>query len=325
MKGALFLAIGLVGQVSVAGLSEQALQRTLDELRARNQRAEKKIALLEQKLEDLAVSNIQMPSICNGRLTLTSGTPITISDTTSSTLYFTPYRGNRVTLYDGTRWSMHSFSEISLSLTITSGKNYDVFVYSNSGTLTLELSAAWAGDTSRTDALTTLNGVYVKSADNTRRYLGTIRASASNTVADSRATRLLWNAYNRVSKLVYITHSTGSWSYTTAIFRPSNNDTTKFVGVVTGLAEQTFYTKIAQLISTGGAAFFIGVCPNCTASTGAGYGYIANAASQMVQAHFYEMPAAGYNYYQWTELGNAGTITVYGNADQSTMMGVVEC
>lgn len=41
----------------------------------------------------------------NGRLTLTTGTPITTSDVTASTsVYFTPYKGNRIALFNGCSW-----------------------------------------------------------------------------------------------------------------------------------------------------------------------------------------------------------------------------
>lgn len=45
------------------------------------------------------------PSICQGRLTLTSGTPVTTSDVTAATtIYFTPYKGNRIALCGGTNF-----------------------------------------------------------------------------------------------------------------------------------------------------------------------------------------------------------------------------
>lgn len=87
------------------------------------------------------------PGICNGRLTLTSGLAITTSDVSSTgTIYFTPYKGSRVSLYDGTRWKLYTLTEKSLSLTLTSGYCYDIFLYDNSGTLTLE-TAEWDNST----------------------------------------------------------------------------------------------------------------------------------------------------------------------------------
>lgn len=172
------------------------------------------------------------------RLTLTSGTAVTTSDVTAAgTIYLAPYSGNRIRIYDGTRWNEYQTAELSLALTATSGSNYDVFVYDNAGTLTLELSAAWTNDTTRADALTTQDGVYVKSGATTRLYLGTIRASGTNTTEDSAAKRFVWNMYNRVPRKLKRVDTTDSWTYATNTWRSWNNSTANRVEFVCGLAE----------------------------------------------------------------------------------------
>lgn len=86
--------------------------------------------------------------ICEGRLTLTSGTPVTTADVTGATsVYFTPYSGNHISLYSGSVWNLYAFSETTLSLgTLVNAQMYDVFMYDNAGTLTLE-SNEWANAT----------------------------------------------------------------------------------------------------------------------------------------------------------------------------------
>src|SRR5437016_1613615 len=112
--------------------------------------------------------------IPGGRLTLTTAVPVTTADVTGAgTLYYTPYLHDRIRIYDGTRWQYYVFAELSLSLTLTNAKLYDVFVYDNSGTLTLELSAAWTNNTTRSDALGTQDSVQVKNSAKTRLWLGT--------------------------------------------------------------------------------------------------------------------------------------------------------
>lgn len=139
-----------------------------------------------------------------GRLTLITAVPVTISDVTAAgTLYYTPYLHNKIGIYDGTRWTQETCAEISLSLTLTSAKQYDVFIYSNAGTLTLELSAAWTDATTRVDALAMQDGIYVKSGAATRRWLGTIRASNTNTTEDSYAKRFVSNFYNRTMRPMF--------------------------------------------------------------------------------------------------------------------------
>src|SRR3990167_7040004 len=129
--------------------------------------------------------------VCDGRLTLTSGTPVTTADVTGATsIYFAPFKGNRIGLYDGSSaWAIYTFTELTLALgTLTSGLPYDVFAYDSSGTVTLE-ALAWTNGTTRATALTTQNGVLVKTGATTRRYLGTFYTTATTTTESSRRDR----------------------------------------------------------------------------------------------------------------------------------------
>ena len=55
-----------------------------------------------------------------GRLTLTSNTPVLTGDVTAATtIYFTPFNGNRISLYTGSFWKSYSFSEISIAVPST--------------------------------------------------------------------------------------------------------------------------------------------------------------------------------------------------------------
>lgn len=152
-------------------------------------------------------------SIVGGRLTGQSGTWVTTSDVTSiGTLYYTPGTSagngnNQIALFNGSAWQLYSFSQVSLSLSVTSGKNYDVFIYNNAGVLTLTLSSAWSSDTARTDALGTQDGVVTLGSDSKKRWLGVIRASGTNTIEDSAAKRFIVNAYNRTWKKAESTDS----------------------------------------------------------------------------------------------------------------------
>ena len=72
-----------------------------------------------------------------GRLTLTSGTPVlTANVTAAATLYYTPYLGNLLGLYNGTAWKLYQFNELSLA-----GSNFaaastlhDIFIYDTNTT-----------------------------------------------------------------------------------------------------------------------------------------------------------------------------------------------
>lgn len=213
-----------------------------------------------------------------GRLTLESGVPISTSNQTAKgTLYYTPYVHDWVRLYDGTRPKLYQFTERSLSLTLTSGKNYDVFLYDSSGTLTLELSAAWTNDTTRADALAWQAGIgWVKSGTATRLWLGTIRASATNQTelvfggADTAARAFVWNAYNRVRGCFAWRDSTDSWTYTTATWRQKRASSNNQIGVVVGTVGQALDVRSSAIGYNSLAAQEIGIGYDSTSSLATG-------------------------------------------------------
>ncbi len=176
-------------------------------------------------------SNIHktMSSTCEGRLTLESGVAVSTTDQTAkTTVYFTPHIGTNISLYDSGDWDIFTFSELSLSISgYTADTNYDIFIYNNSGTLTLQ-SVAWTDDTNRATDIIVLNGVYVLSGATTRRYLGTIRTTSSTgQCEDSEDRRFVWSYYNQVKKYQQArVNMPGGHSYATQTYRPVSDNTT---------------------------------------------------------------------------------------------------
>lgn len=142
--------------------------------------------------------------IPGGRLTLKSGVPFGLTDQADkTTLYYTPYAGDSIALYDGTNWKIHTFAELSLNISgYTAGKLYDIFMYDNSGTPTLE-GLVWTNSVTRATALARQNGIYVKNGAATRRYLGSIYMALDSKCDDSETLRSVWNMYNRAQKKLY--------------------------------------------------------------------------------------------------------------------------
>lgn len=252
-----------------------------------------------------------------GRLTLTTGVPVTTSDVTAAgTLYYTPYLHDKIRIYDGTRWRVYTFTERSLSLTLTSGKNYDVFIYDNAGTLTLELSAAWTTDTARADALTTQDGVTVKSGATTRLWLGTLRAAATNQTEDSVTKRFLWNAYNQNERSLKIVESTASWTYNSSTLRQVRAQTSNRVEVVNGgTGTRIFLQAVMAASDAGNCGVFttIGVDSTTVSSTDAVGGYIVYHSSASPLAcgcsTMNTFVALGYHAYNWLEALATGSAT----------------
>lgn len=257
--------------------------------------------------------------LCEGRLTLETGVPVSTSDQTAkTTMYFTPYKGNRVALYDGSAWDIYTFTEKSLALgTLTGSLPYDVFLYNNSGTLTLEFTA-WSSATARATALTTQDGVYVKSGSTTRRYLGTFYTASTTTTEDSAAKRYVWNYYNRVPRTLQKTEATVTWAYTTATFRQANASTANQVDMVVGVAEVPVEVQVVGCAnnSTGGINFAVSIGEDGTSTvTGVLMGIAAPAANINggVYAFLKKYPAVGRHYYTWLEYSLAtGTTTWQG-------------
>lgn len=259
--------------------------------------------------------------ICQGRLTLTTGTPVTTSDVAAATtLYFAPYKGNQIGLYDGTRWKLYAFTERSISIPATTDTNYDVYLYDNSGTLTLEL-VAWTNDTTRATALATQDGIYVKTGATTRRYLGTVRTTdTSGECEDSTSRRFVWNYYNQINRPLLAKDSTASWTYSVNTWRAANNATAfgvARVGVVVGVAEAPILMRYSMFVYTTGVPWVAaGIGIDSTAVNSAPVWGTAGAAGVYTTLPIpviNQALSAGYHYVQALEKVQAvGTTTWHG-------------
>lgn len=95
------------------------------------------------------------PIPAQGRLTLTTAVPVlTTAAAAQATVFYTPYRGNLVPIYNGTTFTPTTFTELSNvlanSATGSAGPAaavalaaYDIFVWNNAGTMTLSRGPAW--------------------------------------------------------------------------------------------------------------------------------------------------------------------------------------
>lgn len=272
-------------------------------------------------------------STCDGRISLTASTPVTTSDVTAATtVRWVPYKGNRCALYDGSQWNLSSFTELTLSLgTDTANTNYDLFLYLSSGTPTLE-RVAWTNDTTRATNITFQDGVYVKSGDTTRRYLGTYRTTGSaGQTEDSAAKRFVWNYYNRVPRALRVTDATASWTYTTAAYRQANGSTANQVAVVVGVAEVTARISLIALVQNTNTLVnvisSIGEDSAVTPATGAQFSNVSIAAANAVQTMYAQLvrsPAIGYHYYTWLENSAATGTSTWSSSNTAGLSGHIE-
>lgn len=269
------------------------------------------------------------------RLTLTSGTPVTTADVTgATTIYCTPYNGNAIALYDGTRWNVRQSAQFSIALgTLTNAIGYDVFCYDNAGTPTLELTA-WSSATARATALVYQDGVLSKSGATTRRYLGSFFTTSTTTTADSAASRYLFNYSNQVKRQLKVTESAASWTIvTSATMRQANANAANQVNVFVGVEEEPIHVavKIGQCSSNNatatGTIVTIGLDSTTSQSSLATTGRFFPAAGLVVssmEAEFNGFTGLGKHSLMWLEQGNASsTITMTTFTPSSGLFGYI--
>jgi len=262
---------------------------------------------------------------CQGRLTLTSGTPVTTADVTgATTLYFTPYNGDHIALYTGSAWANYTFTERSLSLSgLAANTNYDIFLYDNGGTLTLE-ATAWTNNTARATALVLQNGVYLKSGATTRHYLGTIRTtSTAGQTEDSQSRRFVYNQDHPVARKLWAGDTgTNSWTYSASAWRAANNNTANRVEVVIGNPGPLAVLNLGVRIGGSGTGAVESIGYDTTTNTSADiYANITNDGH--VSTHMSHAPAIGYHYYQWVENARGNSITVFSYSSGAYQSGIV--
>ncbi|HEV8448611.1 MAG TPA: hypothetical protein VGQ44_17395 [Gemmatimonadaceae bacterium] len=302
----------------------------------------------------LTVLATQVPDatrICDGRLTLTSGTPVTTADVTGATsVFFTPMIGDQIGLFNGAAWRLYQFSEITIALgTLTSAKNYDIFAYDSGGVVGCVIGPAWTSDTARgsgagTTELTRLNGVLVNNvaisggpAANQGRYLGTFRTTATTTTEDSAGgvttqvggKRFLFNQYNRVQRALSVIDTTDNWSYTTNTVRQANGAAGNRVEYVVGEAAVMLDVEVLGIAfiannSANAAKMGVGIDSTTTLSGTVQGGYEALAFSGAnadpgnglyvpLNGNFIGYPGLGYHTLNWNEKGADVNCTFLGD------------
>lgn len=225
-----------------------------------------------------ATPSFPMPQ---GRLTPTSGTPVITSDATSATaIYYEPYVGNLIPIYSGSSMVATEFSALTLTLASQHALStiYDVFVFSNSGVLTLVTGPAWnnsgagagaRGTGASTTELTRVKGLWVNAVQMTARngattytvganlatYVGSIyidgtAGQVTCHVAYGQSRKWgVWNAYNRRKIKLLAGDATATWSYATDTLRAARNQATNCLDIFAGLPEESFELEYSAFAS----------------------------------------------------------------------------
>ena len=250
--------------------------------------------------------------ICQLRMTLTNGTPVTTADVSgAATLYINRFRGKSVGVYFGGAWLLKEWANAGVSLAaLSADTNYDVFIFWDGAALDI-VTTAWASATSRATALTTQDGVLVQAGATDRRYLGTIRINATGgQTEDTLIQRYVWNYYNRFPRKLRMQVATDTWAYTTAAWRQWNADTTNKVEYVCGWEEDPIIISLDGMAFTSSGVInaSIGVGIDSTTTNSADIMSFASTSASFygkLRAQYEGFPGVGYHAINMLEWGGA--------------------
>jgi hypothetical protein len=278
-------------------------------------------------------------SLPQGRLTLQTAVPVmTTTQSAKTTIYYTPYVGNQVPIYDGTSFRNVAFSELSVATSdatkspavIGASKVNDWFVWDDAGTTRIGHGPDWTDDTTRSagTALTRVNGIYLNNAltngpaASRGTYVGTTRSNASSqldwiygAVAASGTAGFfgVWNAYNRVKFSTFVGDSTDSWSYAVAnTWRSANASATMRVTVVRGLDEDSVSADYrAEGVAGAATICSAGVGLDSTTAFSGNTGFSAQANAVPFNSQYAGNPGLGVHFFQAIEYNSTTTASTW--------------
>jgi hypothetical protein len=207
-----------------------------------------------------------------GRLTLTSGTPVLTSNVLAApTIFYTPSIGNLCPVWNGSTFAPVAFTEVSQTLSDATkspaaavvGQVYDLFAWLDGATFRVTRGPAWAAgatagnNTTRgagagSTALSRVAGIFVNQFAITNgpaagygTYLGTIATdnggatitfdAVSSAAGGGLCSVNLWNAYNPAAVAVFLQDTTATHTYSSSSIRPFNASTQNAIYFVRGL------------------------------------------------------------------------------------------
>lgn len=260
------------------------------------------VTALATQISTLTASLQNIISQPQGRLTLTSNTPVLATGVSAATsVFYTPYIGALCPVFDGVQFNVKTFAEQTLTLNsnYVLNSHYDCFIINDAGNgITLVTGPAWttitAGSGARgagagTTELVRQSGLYVNAnamatarngsstfsvAAKCGTYIGSLyidgtAGQVSCLLATGQSRKWgVWNAYNRVLTTVSAQDPTASWTTAPTTWRQSRGDATNFITVFQGLplerVDIVFTQAIQQAFSSNISAANIGIGVNST-------------------------------------------------------------
>jgi hypothetical protein len=273
------------------------------------------------------------------------------TNTTGATsVYYTPYHHQFAPFFDGTNWLEKDFGgELSQALSDTTkspaaaaaNSNYDMFLWSDSGTYRCTRGPAWTSDSARgtgagTTELTRVSGYRVNAnaitngpAANRGLYVGTIRTNGTTTLdmftaASGTGTGCLsslhvWNYYNRVAFGCMSKDTSGSHTYSSTTVRMRNNNASAKIQFIAGLGLDCMHATLETTLSgTATSRAYAHLSYDLT--TGVDVSLITDGGSTGTAwracTYLYGPPTGGYHYLAATEKAEvAGQVCTFYDGD----------
>jgi hypothetical protein len=171
-------------------------------------------------------------------------------------------------------------------------------------------------------------GVWTKNGDPTRRFVGTFRTTGVTTTEDSCLRRFVWNADNRVPRLMLRQTATAFWTYLTAnTWRQANSDSANQIEYVVGLNDRevtAFSRCLASHSVAGNTPTGVGVDSTTVNSAQLFGGYSNTTATSLSapRAEYSGFPGFGYHRLVWIERTSIATATYYGIESGNYISGI---
>jgi hypothetical protein len=282
-------------------------------------------------------TNICVAKINEFRLSPVTGDAVGTSASTG-TIFFTPYIGNSISLYDSTNltWKQYTLSEQSIVLSCATNTNVDIFAYDNgSGSVVFE-QLAWTNNTTRATALVRQDGVWVKSGTTNRRYVGSYRSIGVNLTQCDEVNLFIFNADNQIARSFRRLDTTGVGQTLSAATGPRSfkNSTSYTTGIITGLAGSQLISRASvNVFCTAGTIYYLGIGLNSTTIAAPGsmsYGSGSVNFSASIAEYSTDKLPVGFNTLNLIEQCPSGTVNtsstnVITNSYSSGMTGSYQC
>jgi hypothetical protein len=217
-----------------------------------------------------------------GRLSLTSGVPVTESDVTgATTIYLTTGDNDFTQIWDGTNWVPRQFTQQSLILDATGhliSANYDVWEYWDGSAVRIGTGPAWGTNISRgtgggssevqilNGRMTNANAIFLRNNSVTTAAIaagkcnlrGSFRTTVAGLTEDSFAKRFLSNVYNIAPREMKVVETADSWPNTGAVSTPRqlNGNTANQIAYIHSVAGRSLsaHANLFASNNSGGIA-----------------------------------------------------------------------